>query len=66
MVRSGTSRGSTGSTGGDKQYKYGPSLAPLPQRPYDMTEEQNAAIVRAQVDAYFGPKTGTAAKGESA
>ena len=56
MVRSGTSRGSTGSTGGDKRYKYGPSLAPLPQRPYDMTEEQNDAIVRAQVDAHFGPK----------
>ena len=56
MVRSGTSQGSTGSTGGDKRYKYGPSLAPLPQRPYNMTEEQNAAIVRAQVDAHFGPK----------
>ena len=57
MVRSGTSRGSTESTGGDKRYKYGPSsLAPLPQRPYDMTEEQNAAILQAQVDALFGPK----------
>ena len=57
MVRSGTSRGSTGGTGGGKRYKYGPSsLAPLPQRPYDMTEEQNAAIVQAQVDAHFGPK----------
>ena len=57
MVRSGLSRGSIGSTGGDKRYKYGPSsLAPLPQRPYYMTEEQNKAIVKAQVDAHFGPK----------
>ena len=56
MVRSGTIRGSTESTGGDKRYKYGPSLAPLPQRPYNMTEEKNAAIVQAQVDAHFGPK----------
>ena len=31
MVHSGTSRGhSTGSTGGGKRYKYGPSLTPLP------------------------------------
>ena len=56
MVRSGTSRGSTGSTGGDKRYKYGPSLVPLPQRPYDMIEEQNTAIVKFQVDAHFVPK----------
>ena len=56
MVRSGTSRGSTESTGRDKRYKYGPSLAPLRQRPYDITEEQNPAIVQAQVDAHFGPK----------
>ena len=56
MVRSGTSRGSTGSTDGGKRYKYCPSLAPLPQRPYNMTEEQNTAIVQAQVDAHFGPK----------
>ncbi len=42
MVRSSTSRGSIGGTGGGKQFQYGPSsLAPLPQRPYDMTEEQN-------------------------
>ena len=56
MVRSGTSRGSTRGTGGGKRYKYDPSLTPLPQRPYDMTEEQNTAIVQAQVDAHFGPK----------
>ena len=56
MVRSGTSRGSTGGTGGGKRFQYGPSLAPLPQRPYDMTKEQNTAIVQAQVDAHFGPK----------
>ena len=34
----------------------GPSLAPLTQRPYDMTKEQNEAIVKAQVYARFGPK----------
>ena len=40
-------------------YKYSVSLAPLPQRPYDMTEEQNYAILRAEVDAHFGPKPAT-------
>jgi len=25
-------------------------------RPYDMTDEQNEAAVKAQVDAHFGPK----------
>ena len=58
MVRSGTSRGhSTGSTGGGKRYKYGPNLTtPLPERAYSRTEEQTNAIVRAEVDAHFGPK----------
>ena len=57
MVRSGTSRGSTGCTGGGKRYKYGPNLTtPLPERAYDRTEEQTNAIVRAEVDAHFGPK----------
>src|SRR4051812_2489273 len=58
MVRSGTSRGhSTGSTGGGKRYKYGPNLStPLPDRAYDRTKEQTSAIVRAEVDAHFGPK----------
>ena len=56
MVRSGTSRGSTGSTGGGKRYKYGPSLTDLPQRAYDRTVEQTNAIVRVEVDAHFGPK----------
>jgi hypothetical protein len=58
MVRSGTSRGhSTGSTGGGKRYKYGPNLTtPLPERAYDRTDEQTNAIVRAEVDAHFGPK----------
>ena len=58
MVHSGTSRGhSTGSTGGGKRYKYGPNLTtPLPERAYDRTEEQTNAIVRAEVDAHFGPK----------
>jgi hypothetical protein len=56
MVRSGTSRGSTGGTGGGKRFQYGPSLAPLPQRPYDKSEEENAAIVKAYVEAHFAPK----------
>ena len=56
MVRSGTSRGSTGGTGGGKRFQYGPSLTPLPLSPYDMTEEQKSAIVKAQVDAHFGLK----------
>ena len=34
----------------------GAGFAPLPQRPYTMTNEQNTAIVQAQVDAHFGPK----------
>ena len=57
MVRSGTSRGSTTGTGGGKQFQYGPSsLAPLPQRPYDKSEEENAAISKAEVEAHFAPK----------
>ena len=56
MVRSGTSRGSTGGTGGGKRFQYGPSLAPLPQRPYDKSEEENAAISKAEVEAHFAPK----------
>ena len=57
MVRSATSRGSIGGTGGGKRFQYGPkSLAPLSQRPYDMTKEQNDAIVKAQVEAHFAPK----------
>ena len=56
MVRSGTSRGSTVGTGGGKRFQYGPSLAPLPQRPYDKSEEENAAISKAGVEAHFAPK----------
>ena len=56
MVRSGTSRGSTGSTGGGKRYKYGPSLTPLPQRAYDRSEEEITAISKAEVEAHFAPK----------
>ena len=56
MVRSGTSRGSTGGTGGGKRFQYGPSLAPLLQRPYDKSEEENAAISKAEVEAHFAPK----------
>ena len=56
MVRSDTSRGSTGGTGGGKQFQYGPSLAPLPQRPYDKSEEENVAISKAEVEAHFAPK----------
>ena len=57
MVRSSTSRGSTGGTGGGKRFQYGPSgLAPLPQRPYDKSEEENAAIMKAHVEAHFAPK----------
>ena len=56
MVRSGTSRGSTAGTGGCKRFQYGPSLAPLPQRPYDKSEEENVAISKAEVEAHFAPK----------
>ena len=56
MVRSGTSRGSTGSTGGGKRYKYVPSLTPLPQRAYDRSEEEITAISKAEVEAHFAPK----------
>ena len=56
MVRSSTSRGSTGSTCEGKRYKYGPSLTPLPQRPYDKSEEENVAISKAEVEAHFAPK----------
>ena len=56
MVRSGTSRGSTGGTDGGKRFQYGPSLAPLPQRPYDKSEEENVAISKAEVEAHFAPK----------
>jgi len=56
MVRSDTGRGSTGSTGGGKRTKYGPSLTDPPQRAYDGTEEQTNGIVRAEVDDHFGPK----------
>ena len=49
MAASGTS------TGG-KRYQFGPSLAPLSKRPYDMSEEENEAKVRRQLDAHFGPK----------
>ena len=56
MVRSGTSRGSTGSTGGGKRYKYGPSLTPLPQRAYDRSEKEIAAISKSEVEAHFAPK----------
>ena len=56
MVHSGTSRGSTGSTGGGKRYKYGPSLTPLPQRAYDRSEEEIAAISKSEVEAHFAPK----------
>ena len=56
MVRSGTSRGSTAGTGGGKRFQYGPSLAALPQRPYDKSEEENVAISKAEVEAHFAPK----------
>ena len=57
MVCSGTSRGSTGGTGGGKRFQYGPSsLAPLLQRPYDKSEEENTAISKAEVEAHFAPK----------
>ncbi len=56
MVRSGTSRGSTGSTSRGKRYKYGPSLKPLPQRSYDRSEEEITAISKAEVEAHFAPK----------
>ena len=59
MVRSGTSRGSTGSTGGGKRYKYGPSLTPLLQRAYDRFEEEIAAISKSKVEAHFAPKPPT-------
>ena len=59
MVRSGTSRGSAGSTGGGKRYKYGPSLTPLPQRSYDRSEEEIAAISKSEVEAHFAPKPPT-------
>ena len=55
-MRSSTSQGSTGSTGGGKQFQYVPSLVPLPQKPYDKSEEENAAIVKAHVEAHFAPK----------
>ena len=56
-MRSGTSRGSTAGTGGGKRFQYGPrSLAPLPQRPYDKSEEENVAISKAKVEAHFAPK----------
>ena len=51
MVASGTSTGI-----GGKRYKFGPSLAPLSKRPYDMTVEENEAKCQAQVRAHFGPK----------
>src|SRR3989337_1370266 len=51
MVASGTSIGTWG-----ERYQFGPSLAPLPKRPYDLTEEENEAEVQAQVRAHFGPK----------
>jgi hypothetical protein len=51
MVASGTSTG----TGG-KRFQFGPSLTPLPKRPYDLTEEETEAEVQAQVRAHFGPK----------
>ena len=56
MVRSGTSRGSTAGTCGGKRFQYGPSLAPLPQRPYDKSEDENVAILKAEVEAHFAPK----------
>ena len=56
MVPSSTSRGSTGGTGGGKRFQYGPSLAPLPQRPYDKSEEENVAISKAEVEAHFALK----------
>ena len=56
MVRSGTSRGSTGGTGRGKRFQYGPSLMPLPQRPYDKSEEENIAISKAEVEAHFAQK----------
>jgi hypothetical protein len=33
-----------------------PSLKPLPKRSYDRTPEEIAAIVRAEVKAFFAPK----------
>ena len=56
MVRSGTSRGSAAGRGGGKRFQYGPSLTPLPQRPYDKSEEENVAISKAEVEAHFAPK----------
>ena len=47
--RSSTSRGG-------RQFRYGPSLKPLEKLPYEMTEQENEDIVRAQVKAHFERK----------
>ena len=39
-----------------KRFQFGPSLAPLPQRPYDKSEEENVAISKAEVEAHFALK----------
>jgi hypothetical protein len=53
MASSGTS------TGGKRRgYQFGPrSLAPLPKRTYDLTDEEIQAKCRADLDAHFAPKS---------
>ena len=38
---------------GGRQYRFGPSLKPLERLPYEMTEEENMKIYKAQVKDFF-------------